>query len=213
MKSVLDLWHLQAGIPVLNVVYNRISGAITLAQQRYTTDPLEPRSNWIIPYNFMTSSEALNSESPSFLATNAEGWLTHEAQTLYPTETRDWTNSDWILFNKQQTGYYRVNYDVYNWQGLIQALKDPLANHIHHMSRAQLIDDSFDFAANNMLIYDIPLELLGYLQVFKETDVSVWLTIAKRVDELDRLIFGSEYYSLFKVSKLNYSNNFYILKF
>lgn len=31
---------------------------------------------------------------------------------------------DWILFNINETGYYRVNYDSKNWNMLIEYLKD-----------------------------------------------------------------------------------------
>jgi len=32
---------------------------------------------------------------------------------------------DWVLFNVNETGFYRVNYDARNWNMLIEYLNDP----------------------------------------------------------------------------------------
>ena len=52
---------------------------------------------------------------------------------------------EWVIFNIQQTGFYRINYDIENWM----AIKDQLLlNHkiIHNLNRAQIIDDAFQLA-------------------------------------------------------------------
>lgn len=53
--------------------------------------------------------------------------------------------SEWIIFNVQQTGYYRVNYEIENWQALTDQLltEHPL---IHITNRAQMLDDALNLA-------------------------------------------------------------------
>jgi len=35
------------------------------------------------------------------------------------------SSNDWVLFNINETGFYRVNYDSKNWNMLIEYLTDP----------------------------------------------------------------------------------------
>lgn len=35
------------------------------------------------------------------------------------------SHKDWVLFNINETGFYRVNYDSKNWNMLIEYLNDP----------------------------------------------------------------------------------------
>ena len=60
------------------------------------------------------------------------------------------TEANWILFNIQQTGYYRINYDISNWQLIIDQL---MYAHtiIYLMSRSQLIDDALNLARATVL--------------------------------------------------------------
>uniref|UniRef100_A0ACB8FPM7 Uncharacterized protein n=1 Tax=Sphaerodactylus townsendi TaxID=933632 RepID=A0ACB8FPM7_9SAUR len=52
---------------------------------------------------------------------------------------------NWLLGNINQTGYFRVNYDVRNWKLLIDQL---IRNYkvISVSNRAGLIDDAFNLA-------------------------------------------------------------------
>lgn len=71
-------------------------------------------------------------------------------------------------------GFYRVNYDLKNWNRLIAELK---SNHktIHVLNRAQLIDDSFNLARAGELPHSIPFTLVTYLQ--KEDDFIPWYSV------------------------------------
>lgn len=68
-------------------------------------------------------------------------------------------------------GFYRVNYDLHNWQQLIKQLNESNTD-IHVLNRAQLIDDSFNLARAGMLPYSVPLNLSTYLT--KEDDEIPW---------------------------------------
>lgn len=66
---------------------------------------------------------------------------TEEQLTISSLPTKD----KWVIFNVQETGYYRVNYDAENWNLIIQQLKE---NHesIQVINRAQIIDDVLNLA-------------------------------------------------------------------
>lgn len=66
------------------------------------------------------------------------------------------------------TGFYRVNYDVDNWNALIRQLHDAHTE-IHVLNRAQLIDDAFNLAKAGFLNFSVPVYLSKYLSKEKET--------------------------------------------
>ncbi len=61
---------------------------------------------------------------------------------LAPNQTRVLLNvvltTDWIVFNIDKFGFYRVNYDEFNWQLLINGLKTDVLrsqlSHVHNSS-------------------------------------------------------------------------------
>ena len=57
--------------------------------------------------------------------------------------------NEWMIFNVQETGYYRVNYQDDNWRLLRNAL---VTNHqvIQGINRAQILDDSLNLARAGM---------------------------------------------------------------
>jgi len=71
-------------------------------------------------------------------------------------------------------GFYRVNYDIKNWNRLISELKSNPST-IHVLNRAQLIDDSFNLARAGELSYYVPFTLVSYLQ--KEDDFIPWYSV------------------------------------
>lgn len=107
ITDVFNSWANNAGYPVVTVT--RSGNVITWSQKRFWM-PVEgqtapPDTKFYIPLNYGTSSEAL------FNDTAASYWLTPEKPEL----TKELSSSvSWIVVNKQQTGYYRVNYDHEN---------------------------------------------------------------------------------------------------
>ncbi|CAF2983694.1 unnamed protein product [Rotaria sp. Silwood2] len=161
VKQIMDTWTLQEGYPVLIVTRNYNNNTVTLKQKRFLLDPnglnysssyanpFKPLEfQWYIPYDYMINSKL----SPFY-------WLS-------PNKTDQLTNiqpaTDWILFNINEFGFYRVNYDNQNWRLLINVLKQNKSQ-IPVVSRAQLIDDSFSLTRSGDLKVDIPLELSTYL--------------------------------------------------
>jgi len=81
----------------------------------YKTD--QPNNLWWIPLTFTTSSKL------DFSVTKPSYWFKPE-DFMMITETGISPN-DWVLFNINETGFYRVNYDSKNWNMLIEYLTDP----------------------------------------------------------------------------------------
>lgn len=201
--SFIDSWHTQAGIPILNVDYNIESGAINITQERYKTEEI-PNSNlqkWIIPYNFITSADV----PLGFEITTPDNWLSEFNEVLTPTDSRNWKDEEWVLFNKQATGYYRINYNTENWKSLAKAMTNENAGYFHFKNRQQLVEDSFVFAADGVVNFDIPINLLSYLSAYAETNPFVWITIASGLQTLHNNLYGVGSYYKFEV--ISYINN------
>ena len=161
IKQIMDTWTLQEGYPVLIVTRNYENHSLTLRQKRFLLDPNGSNQSsiyfnpfkpldfqWYIPYDYLIHSHL-----------SAFHWLS-------PNETKELTNiyssNDWILFNINEFGFYRVNYDERNWNLIIDGLKRN-SSQFPLVSRAQLIDDSFSLARSGDLRVQIPLDLSTYL--------------------------------------------------
>lgn len=79
------------------------------------------------------------------------------------TRVVDVDKRDWLIMNVQQTGFYRVNYDLKNW-GLISSQLQRNASKIHAVNRAQLMDDALNLARASELPYDVAFNLTAYLR-------------------------------------------------
>ena len=90
---------------------------------------------------------------------------------LAPNQTRVLSNitlaTDWIVFNVDEFGFYRVNYDESNWQLLINGLKSD-RDSFTSITRAQFIDDTFNLGRSGDLNVTVALQLSTYL--INETD-------------------------------------------
>ena len=99
---------------------------------------------WWVPLTYTTQDD------PNFLATHPNTWM---ADTDKQVTVSSLPASDkWVIFNVQETGYYKVNYDDNNWQLLIAQLGTDHTP-IHVLNRAQLIDDALDLARARTYIH------------------------------------------------------------
>ncbi|XP_029169380.1 aminopeptidase N-like [Nylanderia fulva] len=87
---------------------------------------------------------------------------------------------DWIIFNIQQIGYYRVNYDDENWQRISNYLNSDDYTKIHVLNRAQIIDDAFHLMITGQLNFSIFLNLTSYLH--QEKDYIAWYPMFKALE-------------------------------
>lgn len=191
VATIMSSWTRQAGYPIVSVKRNYTDASaatVTLSQERYFS---EPQSNvtpatWWIPFN-LASASAFN-----FNTTTATHWLSTETSTVNVSDLKP---TDWLLLNKRQTGFYRVQYDQRNYELLGAVL---LANHtdIHLASRSQLLDDAFDLARSGRHSYDVPLDLAKYLA--EETEYVPWASAWRGLALIDRLQSGSSKFAAYK---------------
>ncbi|XP_031337248.1 aminopeptidase N-like [Photinus pyralis] len=160
--KMMETWDSQPGYPVLSVFRNYNTGVISLSQKRFFTEDSTgtDQSVWHIPINFVTE---VNLNSDSYTSTVATSWFHEKTGELHGMPTKGW-----ILFNKQQTGYYRIMYDEENWRRLTEELINKDHTKIHTYNKAQLIDDSFTFASVGQMKYNATLELTTFLKGEKE---------------------------------------------
>lgn len=92
----------------------------------------------------------------------------------------------WIKFNKDQVGYYRVNYPVDDWKKLSEALTEKIDN-FSIADRANLLNDAFSLAEATQISYEVPLELTKYLA--KETQNVPWSVASAKLSGIRKLLF------------------------
>lgn len=109
-------------------------------------------------------------------------------------------NVAFYLLNTQQVGYYRVNYDIVNWNAIKETLKKDV-NAIHVLNRAQIVDDLFNLAEAGYLDYGFTFDILEYLT--EETEYQPWKSALRGLDQLERMNaaerLSDDYSKLFEV--------------
>ncbi|XP_076645347.1 putative aminopeptidase-2 [Halictus rubicundus] len=182
-REVADDWVTQPGFPLVTVT--RVSpGTYSLRQERLTVyGNHSDKTKWWIPITYATNHKL------NFTNTTVTHWLTPENLTIIEPD------SNWIVVNKQQMGYYRVNYDEETWHTLSNVLKSDM-HQIHPINRAQLIDDVFTMAHKNMTKYETALSLALYLT--QEIDYVPWTTAFRHLETLPSKLFHTKHYQIFK---------------
>ena len=100
-----------------------------------------------------------------------------------------------VIFNVQQTGYYRVNYDKKNWRLIADQLNRDHTK-IHVINRAQLLDDAFNLAKSGMLDYETALSLTSYLS--KETEYIPWSAALTGLSYVNKMLKRTSAYGDFR---------------
>nr|XP_019964347.1 PREDICTED: aminopeptidase N-like [Paralichthys olivaceus] len=155
VKVVMDKWTKQIGYPVINI--DTKSGEVYQKHFLFN-DSSESSLWWYVPIRVMS-----NTSESSLI------WLENNK-----TERIDQfisKNGEWILANVNCTGYYRVNYNLENWDVLLSQMEeDP--ERIPLMNRGQLIDDAFNLARAKLVDVTLPLNLTRFLR--NETEYLPW---------------------------------------
>ncbi|XP_029166548.1 thyrotropin-releasing hormone-degrading ectoenzyme-like [Nylanderia fulva] len=92
----------------------------------------------------------------------------------------------WIIFNIQQVGYYRVNYDDENWRRISNYLNSDNYTKIHVLNRAQIIDDAFHLMIASQLQFHIFWDIIKYLH--QEEDYIAWYPMFKALEYIFNII-------------------------
>lgn len=186
-KDVMKDWVNKPGYPVINVKWSKTPGVVNITQERFFLIKPTKKDNteWYIPLNYVTQ-ESPNEVLPKDKRTS---WM-------IPGQSKTFdklNNTQWILFNKDQTGFYRVNYEDTNWDRLTKYLKSPSNTSISMINRAQLIDDALNLARTGHLKYEIALEVTTYLS--GETDYIPWYAAVRGFNYLDSVLQGAKNYT------------------
>ncbi|KAG7218728.1 hypothetical protein INR49_019764, partial [Caranx melampygus] len=189
--EMMDRWTLQMGYPVVTISKNQSEQLpthyITVNQEHFLYGQ-EVRGNnslqWQVPLTVAVGNA-------STVCLERLIWINNKTETHRIGHMGDNT---WLLGNINQTGYFRVNYDLQNWKLLIQQLhSNPQI--ISVGNRAGLIDDAFNLARAGYLPQGVPLQLIGYLP--EETSFLPWHAASRALYQLDKLLDRTEEYSLF----------------
>lgn len=175
LREVMNTWIKQKRYPLVTVERNYSTGDVTFRQEDYVTvhvhadEPnklLNDNNNetyqWWVPITYTTGSN-LNFED-----TRTMNWLRPDEVLTVGGIDPD----DWILVNKKQSGYYRVNYDEANWRKIARYLRSENFTNIHVLTRAQIMSDITELVMFNRVDRSVFLDLVQYMT--QEEDFPPW---------------------------------------
>lgn len=189
VTEIVNTWIRQKGLPVVTVT--RDGNNFRLTQKRFLTDAdsesketleSEYGYKWSIPITYVTSA---NSEVQ-------RQWFHYKMNELVIPVT---DSIDWIKFNKDQVGYYRVKYEPDMWLNLNAALEKDV-NSMSTLDRAHLINDVFSLAEGLQVPYDTALTMTKYLKA--EKNFVPWDVAVSKLKGIRNLLYYTEHYSKFK---------------
>ncbi|XP_017572753.1 aminopeptidase Ey [Pygocentrus nattereri] len=166
--EIMDRWVLQMGFPVVTI--NTVTGQ--LSQKHFLLDPeslVDAPSQfdyeWIVPVNWMKSGVE---QTPV--------WLLE--RSAFHSEMKT-VGEDWVLLNLNLTGHYRVNYNVENWERILNQLN---SNHqaVPVINRAQIVDDAFNLGRAKLIPVSLALNTTKFLA--KETAYLPWQSALNNLD-------------------------------
>ncbi|KAL7300763.1 hypothetical protein TKK_0006740 [Trichogramma kaykai] len=179
VKNIMDTWTLQMGYPV---VFAKQSDKNTyiLTQKRFLvgSDPKKTQSpfdyKWTIPITYVT-----NKQSTPVLV-----WFDKDAPYL---EIKIDEPIDWIKFNVDQVGFYRVNYDQGQWKKLIDTLQWS-HKRLSSRDRAHLLEDIFSLADVGEVEWSSAMNMTLYLG--REKNLVPWKISATKLSKINRLLYA-----------------------
>ncbi|KAL0882636.1 hypothetical protein ABMA27_001071 [Loxostege sticticalis] len=189
-------WTEQAGHPVLSVKVDHQTGDMEISQHRFNINSgyTTPSFNWIVPITFATAS------NPDFINTKPSH-IIKDAVTII---NRSSMGDEWVIFNKQQSGFYRVNYDDYTWNLIVMALRGPDRTKIHEYNRAQIVNDVFQFARSDLMTYSRAFNILSFLE--NETEYTPWVAAITGFNWIRNRVVGTTYLSRLEALMAQWAN-------
>ncbi|XP_021919195.1 aminopeptidase N-like isoform X1 [Zootermopsis nevadensis] len=186
VKEIMDTWTLQTGYPVVTVTRNYKNGSAYISQERfllsYKDSNTISNATWWVPLTFTKQ------EKPDFNTTRPQLWLENVVSAVVENLP---DSRSWVLFNIQETGFYRVNYDHTNWRLLISSFQ-----HLPDVTKAQLLDDALNLALSGRLEYSIALDLTS--QLITDVEYLPWSAAFTALEHLDTMLALTPAYGNFK---------------
>lgn len=186
---MLYSWTRQPGFPLVTVSRNYTTGEVTFTQERYLTAPTTPPPTTLywIPLTFAMSGSA------NFSNTRAHTWMENQTLSLSFASLSD---SDWLMVNNQQAGYYRVQYDETNYRLLSDAMFANISI-FPETNRAQILDDIYNLARTDRQSYITALNAARFLEF--DTSYISWYPAITMFQTIDNNFHGHESYPRFRV--------------
>ncbi|KAL6427822.1 hypothetical protein ACFW04_008335 [Cataglyphis niger] len=167
MINIINPWTKQKHYPTIIVKrdYDDPYTKIVLIEN------YNPSYHYCIPLTYTTQTDLdFNDTLPRY-------WLNKTEPHLIDIKFKE---NGWVIFNLQQIGYYRVNYDLENWRKIACYLASENYMKIHVLNRAQIIDDAFHFMITKQLDSAIFWNITKYLK--QETDFVAWYPMFKALE-------------------------------
>lgn len=180
VHDIMNRWTLQMGFPVVTI--DTRTGSVT--QKHFLLDPdsVVDRPSpfnymWFVPIKW---KKAGVEQQQYWLLKNTD---THSAMRV--------SGDEWVLANTNVSGYFRVNYDLGNWERLLSQLN---TNHqvIPVINRAQIIDDAFNLARAKIISTTLALRMTTYLS--KEKDYIPWTSALRNLGYYTLMFDRTEVY-------------------
>ncbi|EFN71351.1 Glutamyl aminopeptidase [Camponotus floridanus] len=192
VREIMNAWTKQKHYPILKVA--QIYDYTNFHYVRITVENIE--NHWHIPVTITTQTTSNFTIHPWKFFYN---WKKSNS-TWFMDIATDGHIGDWIIANLQQIGYYRVNYELKNWQNIAKYLNSRNYSKIHVLNRAQIIDDAYYFLSSRKLDMSTFLDLAKYLS--QETDFVAWYPMIKALENISSIfpISDTEDIDLFKVN-------------
>ncbi|XP_067653154.1 aminopeptidase N-like [Haliotis asinina] len=194
MTEIMDPWATQMNYPVVHVEVS--PGTVTLTQERFLTsggDSSNPDSGkygykWTIPITYTTSDNVRFTTA----ASDVHYFMYHDDKLELNVDV---PAGGWILVNIQECGFFRVNYDINNWNNIINTLS---TNHaiIDPINRAQIINDAWNLAKAGMLDQDVALRTVNYLN--GDLDYAPWRAFRRELGYVDNMLERTPLYGMFE---------------
>lgn len=197
IKDVVESWASQPGYPLVIITRNYTTTVLFASQEQFylngqAAETDSKKSGWWIPLTFVTEE----SNSTFFDRTTTAAWLKPQTKSTIIGSVEP---NSWVIFNVQQVGYYRVNYDKNNWKMVIHHLKLKNFKKIHVINRAALLDDAFNLARAGYVDYSVPFDLARYLT--REIEYEPWVAAVNNFNFLNHILACSpQVQRLFQVS-------------
>ncbi|SPP82967.1 aminopeptidase N isoform X1 [Drosophila guanche] len=187
VREIMLSWTHSEWMPIVLVTRNYENDTITFSQRSIHSKS----EHWWIPLNFATA------QKPCFEETQADLFIPPQTQhSLSLAELNlQLTGRDWLIVNKQQTGFYHVHYDTDNLRAISRQLRH---NHtlIHPVNRAALFRDLKPQIEHTELEdIDVVLDMLKYMEF--EEDLLPWNQVADTIDFVRRNLFATSSLELF----------------
>ncbi|XP_041853340.1 aminopeptidase N-like isoform X2 [Melanotaenia boesemani] len=180
VNAIMNPWVLQMGFPVVTI--DTTKGKVS--QNHFLLDPESNvtvespyKYEWVVPVRWMKDGDV-----------HGDIWWLMQKEAVNPDML---SGSSWVLANINVTGYYRVNYDLGNWERLFTQLSTNLQV-IPVINRAQLVDDAFNLARAQLVSTTLALRTTSYL--LQEIEYIPWQSALNNLHYYELMLDRTEVY-------------------